>query len=332
LSVIDVAFASGFASLRQFNRQFREQYRLTPSALRKGEKRRAGREPNVLLKLGFRAPFAFETLVRFLVGRSGVGTEIFNENGYLRTVRLGRATGFIRARVLSSALLGVEISPSLLRALPELRARLRRLFDLDADPVVIDRRLGKETELRRSVKLVPGLRVPGALSGFELALRTVLGQQISVKAATTIYGRFVDTFGARLETPEPSVDRVAPDASDVANATLQQLIDRGLTRRRAESVRALAIAVAEGALQLAPPADFASVRAALSELPGFGPWTTEYILMRALGDPDAFPHSDLGLLQATGDATPAALLARAEAFRPYRAYAALRLWHGASGG
>jgi AraC family transcriptional regulator of adaptative response / DNA-3-methyladenine glycosylase II len=286
----------------------------------------------VLLKLGFRAPFAFETLARFLVGRSGVGTEIFNENGYLRTVRLGRATGFIRARVLSTALLGVEISPSLLRVLPELRARLRRLFDLDADPVVIDRRLSKEAELRRSVKLVPGLRVPGALSGFELALRTVLGQQISVKAATTIYGRFVDTFGARIETPEPSVNRVAPDASDIANATLQQLIDRGLTRRRADSVRALAVAVADGALQLAPPADFASVRAALGELPGFGPWTTEYILMRALGDPDAFPHSDLGLLQATGDASPAALLARAEAFRPYRAYAALRLWHGASGG
>jgi AraC family transcriptional regulator of adaptative response / DNA-3-methyladenine glycosylase II len=216
--------------------------------------------------------------------------------------------------------------------LPELRSRLRRLFDLDANPTVIDPFLHRHPELRPRVKRLQGLRVPGAFSGFELALRAVLGQQVTVKAATTIYGRFVDVFGERIETPESDVCRLAPGASELANASLQQIIDRGLTRRRAETVQALSRAVAEGALRLDPPVDFAAVRAALQELPGIGPWTAEYVAMRALGDPDAFPHSDLGLLNALALDKPAKLLALAEAWRPFRAYAALHLWHSYSAG
>lgn len=330
LKVIDVAFASGFSSVRQFNRQFRQQYRLNPLALRKqvgGE-----RDELVLLKLGFRPPLAWLPLVRFLAGRAGVGTEKVSGERYVRTVRLGKARGFFSAAPLAANLLGVRISPSLLPVLPELRARLRRLFDLEANPAVIDVFLQRQPELRLRLRRTPGLRVPGTLNGFELALRAVLGQQISVKAATTVFGRFVDVFGSKLETLEPEVNRVAPDAADVANATLQQLIDRGLNRRRAESVQALSRAVADGSVRLDPPVDAAKMRAALQELPGIGPWTAEYVAMRALGDPDAFPHSDLGLLQALELDKPAALLARAEAWRPWRAYAALHLWHGHSAG
>jgi AraC family transcriptional regulator of adaptative response / DNA-3-methyladenine glycosylase II len=331
LKVVEVAFASGWSSVRQFNRQFSQAYRLNPLALRK---RRVDARPEgqVLLKLGFRPPLAWSALIRFLVGRAGSRTERVEGERYFRTVRLGKQRGFIAAEPLADNLLGVEISPSLLPVLPELRARLRRLFDLEANPAVIDAFLRRHRSLSPLLRRTLGLRVPGALHGFELALRAVLGQQITVKAATTIYGRFVDTFGGRIETPLPGLDGIAPDASDVANATLQQLIDRGLTSKRAQSVRALAQAVADGAVRLESDADFTTTRAALVELPGIGPWTAEYIAMRALGDPDAFPHSDLGLLRALGVDKPAQLLAHAEGWRPWRAYAALHLWHGLSPG
>jgi AraC family transcriptional regulator, regulatory protein of adaptative response / DNA-3-methyladenine glycosylase II len=330
LRVIDVAFGSGFASVRQFNRSFHQSYRLSPLALRKHS---AGRQaPHVLLKLGFRPPMAWQPLIAFLAGRAGGRTEKASGNSYLRTVRLGQHSGFIIAEPLGPGLLGVQVAPSLLTVLPELRVRLRRLFDLAANPTIIDACLSGHPDLRACLKRTAGLRVPGALDGFELALRAVLGQQVTVKAATTIFGRFVDTFGSRVTTPDPDVDRLAPDAAAVANANLQQLIDRGLTRKRAESVQALSRAAADGVVKLEPPVDFTAMRGALRELPGIGPWTAEYVAMRALGDPDAFPHSDLGLLQALKLEKPAALLARSEAWRPWRAYAALHLWHGHAAG
>ncbi len=335
LRVIDVAFASGFASVRQFNRLFQQSYRLNPLSLRKQSRHRkdaAQAGAPILLKLGFRAPLAWPQLIGFLAGRASTRTDKINKNSYLRTVRLGRYGGFIRAEPLGPGLLGIEVASSLLPVLPELRARLRRLFDLEANPDVIDAFLRRQPELRGYLKRTVGLRVPGAFSGFELALRAVLGQQISVKAATTIFGRFVETFGGKVETPDPEVDRLAPDAADIANASLQQLIDRGLNRRRAETVQALSRAVADGVVTLEPPVDFVAMRGALQELPGIGPWTAEYVAMRALGDPDAFPHSDLGLMQALKLEKPATLLARAEAWRPWRAYAALHLWHGNSAG
>ena len=335
LRVIDVAFASGFASVRQFNRLFQQSYRLNPLSLRKlstAQKNTAKHGEPILLKLGFRPPLAWPQLIGFLAGRASTRTDKIHKNSYLRTIRLGGYGGFIRAEPLGPGLLGVHVAATLLPVLPELRMRLRRLFDLEANPDVIDAFLRRQPELRGHLKRTAGLRVPGAVSGFELGLRAVLGQQISVKAATTVYGRFVETFGSQVETPDPQVDRLAPDAADVANASLQQLIDRGLNRRRAETVQALARAVAEGSVKLEPPVDFSAMRAALQELPGIGPWTAEYVAMRALGDPDAFPHSDLGLMQALKLENPAALLARAEAWRPWRAYAALHLWHGSSAG
>ncbi len=335
LPIARVAFASGFSSLRQFNRSFREHYRLEPSAVRRanGEGRRSSAEDGFVLRLGYRPPLAWRALIEFLAGRSGGRTERVDGARYARTVRIGAARGYIEAEPVGPAALSVRISPELSGALPELRVRLRRLFDLDANPAVVDALLEAQGSLRRHVAATRGLRVPGAFQGFELALRAVLGQQITVKAATTVYGRFVEHFGEPCETPLSGLDRLAPDAERVAGASLQQLIDRGLTRRRAETVQLLARAVADGQLRLDPPSDIQQARAALLSLPGIGPWTTEYIAMRALGDPDAFPHSDLGLVQAARVENPRQLLTRAEAWRPYRAYGALHLWHGhAQGG
>lgn len=326
LRVIDVAFASGFASLRQFNRLFKSCYRLRPSALRKRLPLQV--EEGIVIKLGFRPPLAWHALLPFLAGRAACGTEAITGRRYLRAVRLGGRAGWFAAEPDARPnTLQIVVSPSLLPVLPELLARLRRLFDLTANPAVIDPHLARHTDLAALVRETPGLRVPGAMHGFELALRAVIGQQVTVKAATTIYGRFTATFGSSLQTPFPEISRLPPRPEDVANAGLQQLIDRGLTRKRAESVLALARAAAEGTLKLEPPADFAAAREALRALPGVGPWTCEYIAMRALGDPDAFPHADLGLLRALKLDKPSLLLAAAEGWRPWRAYAALHLWN-----
>lgn len=326
LRVVDVAFASGFQSVRQFNRMFKQSYRLHPLGLRK--QRTATPDTGIVLKLGFRPPLAWQPLIRFLAGRSGMSTECVIDNRYIRTIRIGKHSGWIAAEPERENLLRVEVSESLLPVLPELQSRLRRLFDLDANPTTIESYLATHVPLRARLKQTPGIRVPGAICGFELALRAVLGQQITVKAATTIFGRFVNTFGTDIATPFDNINRVAPRAEDIANASLQQLIDRGLTRKRAETVSALSRAAADGALRLEPPTEFDAARESLQEIPGIGPWTAEYVAMRALRDPDAFPHSDLGLLHALKIDKPGKLQALAEKWRPWRAYAAVHLWHG----
>jgi len=325
LRVIDVAFASGFSSVRQFNRLFQQSYRLNPLALRK--RRKSDQSGGIALQLGFRPPLAWQTLIHFLAGRATTSTELLDGDRYVRTVRIGTYLGWIAAQPSRSNLLRVEVAPSLLPVLPELLAKLRRLFDLDANPTVIDDYLVRHKKLTPQIKRVAGLRVPGTISGFELALRAVLGQQITVKAATTVFGRFVDTFGVSIETPFAGINRVAPAAADVANATLEQLIARGLTSKRAATVSTLARAVAEGTIVLEPTVDFTAARQALQALPGIGPWTAEYIAMRALGDPDAFPHSDLGLMHALKIDKPMKLKRLSEQWRPWRSYAAIHLWN-----
>jgi AraC family transcriptional regulator, regulatory protein of adaptative response / DNA-3-methyladenine glycosylase II len=333
LRAIDVAFGSGFASVRQFNRLFRARYRLSPLSLRKQALRSAKADSApIVLKLGFRPPLAWPELISFLAGRGALGTEKIIGNSYLRTVRVGPHSGYFQATPAGDSLLEVRVAPGLLPVLPEVRARLRRLFDLDADPLSIDRHLAQSERLRGAVQKTPGLRVPGAFCGFELALRAVLGQQISVKAATTIYGRFAELFGGQIETPEREVNRLPPLAGDVADAKLRRLIDLGLTERRAETVRSLARAIVDGELELEPPFDPVEARRALQEISGIGPWTAEYVALRALRDPDAFPASDLGLLSAVGGAKPAALAALSAEWRPFRAYAAVHLWSRAAAG
>jgi AraC family transcriptional regulator of adaptative response / DNA-3-methyladenine glycosylase II len=333
LRMADIAFASGFSSVRRFNHLFRTRYGLNPTAMRRGQAAATG-DDAITLKLGYRPPLAWTALSGFLTNRGATCTErLDSEHGYVRAVRLNGHVGWIAvAQAERQNVLRVDVAPTLLPVLTPLLARIRRLFDLDANPSVISAHLRRDRRLAGHVRTTPGLRVPGTLDGFELALRAVLGQQITVKAATTVFGRFAQFFGDPVQTPFAGLDRTAPSAETLADAQLQQIIERGLTRRRAETVKALARAVADGCVKLEPSANAADTAAALDELPGIGPWTIQYIAMRALRDPDAFPASDLGLLKALGVEHPKKLAAASEQWRPWRAYAAIHLWHSLAAG
>jgi AraC family transcriptional regulator of adaptative response / DNA-3-methyladenine glycosylase II len=332
LRMADIAFASGFSSVRRFNHLFRTRYGLNPTALRRGQPTANG-DGAITLKLGYRPPLAWLMLSGFLTSRGATCTERLDDGHYLRTVRLNGHVGWIDVtQDERQNVLRVVVAPTLLPVLTPLLARLRGLFDLDANPTIINTHLTHDRRLAACVRTTPGLRVPGTLDGFELALRAVLGQQISVKAATTVFGRFAQFFGDAVETPFAGLNRVAPSAAALADARLDQIIERGLTRKRAETVKALARAVADGRVKLDPAANAADTAAALDELPGIGPWTTQYIAMRALRDPDAFPASDLGLLKALALEHPKKLAAAAEHWRPWRAYAAIHLWHSLAAG
>lgn len=332
-----VAQSAGFGSLRRFNHLFQARYGLAPGALRKSS---APAEDDgadgITLRLGYRPPLAWPALLDFLTGRGAAGVEAAQDGRYLRTVRLGAQRGWIVAEPDAKSVrpqLRVTLSASLLPVLSPVLQRLRRLFDLDANPTVIEAQLGADPRLAPLIAATRGLRVPGAFDGFELALRAVLGQQVTVKAATTIFGRFAQAFGEPASTPFAALRYYAPTAEKVAAASRQQVIDLGLTTRRAETVQALALAIASGELRLEPGVDPEATLAAMQELPGIGPWTAHYVAMRALGWPDAFPDGDLGLLKAIAAPNHRVLREAAEAWRPWRSYAAIHFWRSlASGG
>jgi AraC family transcriptional regulator of adaptative response / DNA-3-methyladenine glycosylase II len=337
LSMTDIAMASGFGSVRRFNDAFQSTYKRAPSDLRRGK--RAETEPSpasagVELGLPFSGAYDWTAMIDFLAARAIPGVELVAGGAYHRTFVLDAASGTIAVRPVEGAThLVATIHTSDVKALGTIVARLRRLFDLDADSAAIDEHLAADPVLKRRVLARPGLRVPGAWDPFELAVRAVLGQQVSVRAATTFSGRLVTALGRPLpNAPSGAGPRVLfPTPAAIAKADLAGI---GLTRARAATLRALAGAVAEDAGLLRSHETLDDTIAALCELPGIGPWTAQYIAMRALREPDAFPASDLGLLRAmetkTGRPTPAALGARAEAWRPWRAYAALHLWNGDS--
>lgn len=332
LNMTEIAFASGFGSLRRFNHSFLSQYRLNPTALRK-QQAQPLQDDAIGLRLAYRPPLAWNDLIGFLSARGSPRVEQREGALYRRTLRLGSASGWISAQPIPGKhQLQVQIAPALLPGLNKLLPALRRLFDLDANPSVIEASLSRDARLAVHVARASGLRVPGALDGFELALRAVLGQQISVKAATTLFGRCVERFGTPIETPFAGLDRLCPTAAAIAEADLQQLIDLGLTGKRAECLRGLARAIAEQRIRLDSDADPEQVMQALQELPGIGPWTAQYIAMRALSAPDAFPHADLALLRAMGVERGPQLLRLAEAWRPWRAYAALHIWNSLNAG
>lgn len=333
MTMADVAFASGFSSVRRFNHLFRTRYRLAPGALRKQRHPQSDTD-GITLKLGFRPPLAWEALTAFLAQRGARSVEQCEDGCYRRTVSHGTHKGWISvARDDHSAALVVTVASELASAIPWLRSRLRHLFDLDADPTAITTHLRHDPRLATRIDNTPGLRIPGTINGFELALRAILGQQISVKAASTLCNRFATYFGEPVDTPFDGLNRLAPHAETIADASLQQIIDRGLPSRRAETIRTLARAVASRELRLDTTATADQTRTALQALPGIGPWTAHYISMRALGDPDAFPDRDLGLMRALNTNKSGELHAMAEPWRPWRAYAAMYIWHhqGAGG-
>ena len=328
LPVTEIAFASGFGSLRRFNALFKQRYRLQPSQLRRHMRNgaSAAAAADVLnFELSFRPPYDWPAMSAFLSTRAIAGVESVENGVYRRTVR---------APVDRKAHLGwIEVSPSpkkptlcvtiaasLAKALPPVLSRVKALMDLSCNPTEVARALGPLAKHR------PGLRVPGAFDGFEVAVRAILGQQVTVAAARTVAGRFAAAFGDPLDTPFSSLNRIFPSAERIAELPYGRIARLGMPGARARSVLALARAVAGGGLVLMPNADIEATLDKLRALPGVGEWTAQYIAMRALAWPDAFPHTDLGVMKALGETNARRVLAAGEAWRPWRAYAVMHLW------
>jgi AraC family transcriptional regulator of adaptative response / DNA-3-methyladenine glycosylase II len=267
------------------------------------------------------------------------GVELVSHDTYSRTVRLGTHTGVVTARhVPARRVLSVELSHTLTPVLPALLTRLRGLFDLSARPDVISAHLMRDHRLSAIVSRNPGLRVPGAFDGFELATRAILGQQITVKGATTLAGRYIDAFGDRLEAPpdaiatEPEVHggltHLSPTAERIAGLAVSDIASLGIVEKRARAIVLLAQEIASGRLVIDPGADPDATIRQLVALPGIGQWTAHYIAMRALRWPDAFPKEDIALRKALGGATAARAEELSQEWRPWRSYATLHLWHG----
>ena len=322
LPVIEVALASGFASLRRFNAAFRERYRMTPGGLR----RDAAQRPVERLDfdLAYRPPYDWESMLAFLGKRAIPGVEEVQRNAYRRTVRIGAdkpAAGWIEiAPSRRRHALRVSASASLARVIPALLARVKQMFDLSSHPEEIAAVLGPLAASRL------GLRLPGAIDGFEMALRAIVGQQVTVRAASVIAGRIAHAFGEPIETPFASLTHLFPTAARIAACEASEIARVGVIGSRARAIVALAQAIDAGALKLAPSEPVESTLEALAALPGIGPWTAQYIAMRVLAWPDAFPHPDVAVLKAMGETRGARALERAEAWRPWRSYAVLHLW------
>jgi AraC family transcriptional regulator, regulatory protein of adaptative response / DNA-3-methyladenine glycosylase II len=370
LPITEVAASSGFSSLRRFNAAFLQHYRLAPTQLRKQNDQLSRKvigatrhsetthaemfDASITIELGFRPPYHAQALLKFwqarqldaieyIANNQGFvpGSEAFlSKNGPSELVALIRSfqilhagkllRGWLHARPdLQKNVLHVRLADTLAPALPAITERLRAAFDLDADPAAIEATLGLH------FKNSAGMRVPGSLEGFEIAVRAVLGQQVTVAAARTFTQRVVHSFGSPIQTPWPQITRCFPTPEQLACAKPEQLGALGIVRQRQAALIALSRAVAEGALPLNSPPKPMHVIEQLKALPGIGDWTAHYIAMRALRWPDAFPAGDIALHHALGlrdekSPTKRARLAEqaSQAWRPWRSYAVLRVWEG----
>jgi AraC family transcriptional regulator, regulatory protein of adaptative response / DNA-3-methyladenine glycosylase II len=332
LPVTEIAFASGFSSLRRFNDAFRGRYTMPPTRLRR--KATEGLETiadsaTSTLQLSYRPPYDWNGILAFLAARALTGIEWVTPESYARTVSLGEVRGWIRvtqAKKKNSLML--EFTHTLTPALPALLSRVRAVFDLNARPDLISKHLRRDHRLARAVRGNPGLRVPGAFNGFELGLRAILGQQVTVKAATTIACRFVQAFGEPIVTPFAELTRLTPVAARIAETSIDDIASRGIVSARARSIIALAEAHRSGALSLEggvhhSPDD--SIKR-LTELPGIGHWTAQYIAMRALRWPDAFPKEDIAVRNNLGGVTAREAEELSQTWRPWRSYAVMHVW------
>jgi len=332
LPITEIAFASGFASLRRFNDAFSGRYGMAPTRLRKkvlDDTATAVGADTSTLQLSYRPPYDWPGMIAFLKARVLNGVEWVTDDFYARTVNLGGRQGWIKVtRTKKKNALLVEFTHSLTPTLPALLGRLRSLFDLNARPDIINRHLGRDKLLGPMIKGNPGLRVPGAFNGFEMGLRAILGQQMTVKAATTVAGRLVAAFGDPMVTPFPELNRLTPSPARIAKASVDDLAKHGIVGARCKSIIALAQADVSGVLSLESGIHHNpdTVIERLAALPGVGPWTAHYIAMRALRWPDSFPKGDIAVLNNLGGVTAKEADAMSEAWRPWRSYAVLHIW------
>jgi AraC family transcriptional regulator of adaptative response / DNA-3-methyladenine glycosylase II len=332
LPMAQVALASGFGSVRRFNETFQRLFDRPPVALRRqkavAEEALGG---DVTLKLSYRPPYDWPAMVAFLTDRAIPGVETVTPDRYARTLKVGGVAGVVLVEPETGDRLRVTAHFPDLRVLPEVIRRVRRVFDLAADPQAIGAHLSADPLLAPLVAARPGLRTAGAWDGFELAVRAVLGQQVTVVGARTLAGRLAAAFGEEVDDPiarELGLSRLFPDAERLIGRDIAAI---GMPRARGAAIAGLAEAAHADRRLFEVGSTLEEATARLTALPGIGEWTAQYIALRAFREPDAFPHADLGLLRAMADSerrrpSPAELLARAEAWRPWRAYAAQHLW------
>jgi AraC family transcriptional regulator of adaptative response / DNA-3-methyladenine glycosylase II len=333
-----VSAAAGYGSIRRFNDAFRKTYGRSPRELRKAgeDSELSGRTATLTVRLPYRRPFDWSALLEFFAARATPGVEAVNGDTYYRTIMANDDHGVVEIRPdQRDGYLSLTLHSINTNALFETVQSAREVFDLDAPISEIRATLGKDRSLKAMLRKHAGVRVPGAWDGFEITIRAILGQQISVRAATTIAGRIAGKYGSRLDLPGTNIDseltHLFPTAEQLMRARMQNI---GLVKSRAETIRRVAAAVVSGELKFDLAQDPLEFCDALKSIKGIGDWTAQYVAMRALKNPDAFPGSDLGLIKAIAypdRVTPRELITRAEDWRPWRAYAAMLLWSSLPG-
>ena len=334
LSMTDVAMAAGFGSIRRFNALFKTHYRLPPNKLRTKGRGVEESHHGITLSLGYRPPYAWDSLISFLAVRAIPGVESVAEDAYRRTVAIKKGEaihyGWISvANRPEQNALSVTVATTLLPVLSQVLARIRHLFDVNCSPDKVYEKLVTMNELAPNI-CVPGIRVPGCFDPFEMSVRAVLGQQVTVKAAGALATRLANVFGEKAESPFEELSFTFPHPDRIC-ALVGPIEDHlgplGIIGARARSILALATALTTNSLALSYRANPADEMAKLRKFPGFGPWTVQYIAMRALGWPDAFPHTDYGVKKALSDRSPQEILTLSQPWSPWRSYATILLWN-----
>lgn len=340
LPVLEVAMAAGFGSLRRFNDLFKKRYNLSPTALRRRTAEEKKHKSDVTLALGYRPPYRWEEMLGFLAGRAIAGVDLVKNNEYMRTVHLVTAGGKhvygwvqVGHKPKKNALT-VTVNEALLPVLPQVLARVRHLFDLYCDPDAVYETLSSMNDIRPGLCAL-GTRLPGCFNAFEMAVRAVLGQQITVKAVSTLAARLAQTYGTLVQTGIPGLTHIFPSPEELL--ALDGPISKhfgplGVIAARGETIYKLAQAIVQGEIDFDLPARPEEEIKKLMTIRGIGSWTAQYIAMRAMEWPDAFPHTDVGVKKALPSHTSKELLKIAEAWRPWRSYATVNLWNTLSQG
>jgi len=324
LQMQEIALAAGYGCVRRFNAAFRDTYKRTPSQIRKLAKKSDPQAANqYVFRLRYRQPFHWEGMLAFLALRATPGVEVVGDGHYRRTIAIEGERGSIEVSCdAADNALVARVQFGNPRSLFSIIERIRAMFDLNADWLAIARSLKADAALEERLASEPGLRVPGCWDGFELAVRAILGQQVSVKGATTLAGRIAAQYGEPFHAAK-GLTHVFPTAKSLAQ---MKVTNAGMPTSRVETIRKLAQAVCDGRIAFTADTDADDLRQRLCSIPGIGPWTAQYVAMRALGQPDAFPTGDLGLLKALELRSARELEQRSEAWRPWRAYAAMYMW------